>query len=479
MSLLFRPVALLLAVLMVTGCSESPVDPHGEQRRAFEYVASPAIPTGELPLPSEPQIRWQENEINLLMHYGLVTFSGKGHAWYKGTDQPSDFAAETIDVEQWAEVTKQFGSDLFIFTAKHHRGFALWPTETTDFNVTASPYQRDVLREVADAMHEAEIGLGLYLSPWDQHTDTWNTPAYGDYYAQQLEEIFAEYGPFESVWWDGAKEPGTSPTYDWDRFIGIVESHYPEAVYGFASKDPHYRWVGNEDGYAEESHWSSRHGAWRPSSCDTPIRPHWFWRADEDDDVKSVDDLVNMYFMSIGRNCTVDLGIVADTTGRIPERDVQNLYGFRDALERIFDDNLAAYRPTTTSSDREGERAWSGRQAVDPREETFWTPEDAPGPDTLEIDLEGTARFNVVELREEIAYGQRVAEHEVAVRSGGEWKTIVEGTTIGYKRLYRPGVQTADRLRLVIHSSIEPPAISLFGVYFDEQIPEVRLPSRY
>ena len=407
----------------------------------------------------------------LFVHFGMNTFTDRD--WGDGTEAPSQFNPTDVNPRQWARVAKEAGFKGLIFTAKHHEGFALWPSRYTDFSVANSPWRNgegDVVRAVAEACRKEGIKFGIYLSPWDRHEPSYGTPAYNDFYVNQLTELLTGYGPVFEVWMDGAHGDGVNPNYDFERFWATVREHQPGAVIAIAGPD--VRWVGNERGVARETEWSARGDRWYPAECDLPNRPRWFWVGHLDDDVMSLERHLDVYFTSVGRNCTLLLNVPPNRDGVIPEPDVRRLMEMRAVLDAIFDEDLATYRPSTASNVREDSVAWGPEQAVDPRPGTFWATDDDTVEAWIEIDLEEAKTFNVIELKEPIAYGQRVEAYRVEAWRDGAWETVARGTTIGYRKLDRPGTVTARRVRLVIESSRAAPAIERFGLYFGSDVPE-------
>ena len=286
----------------------------------------------------------------------------------------------------------------------------------------------------------------------------------------QLTELLTGYGPVFEVWMDGAHGDGVNPNYDFKRFWATVREHQPGAVIAIAGPD--VRWVGNETGVARETEWSVQGNRWYPAECDLPNRPRWFWVGHLDDDVMSLERHLDVYFTSVGRNCTLLLNVPPNRDGVIPEPDVRRLMEMRAVLDETFDEDLATRRPATASNVREDSVAWGPSQAVDPRPGTFWATDDDTVEAWIEVDLEEGKTFNVIELKEPIAYGQRVEAYRVEAWRDGAWETVARGTTIGYRKLDRPGTVTARRVRLVIESSRAAPAIERFGLYFGSDVPE-------
>ncbi len=432
---------------------------------------SPPIPT-PLPVPSPQQLAWQEQEMLLFVHFGINTFTGND--WGTGKESPLLFNPSALDPRQWVQTARAAGFNGLIFTAKHIDGFSLWPTRATNHSVSNSLWKRDVVREVADACHEADLPFGLYFPLWDRRAPSYGTPAYDDFFVDQLTELLTGYGPLFEVWLDGAHGEGIDiHPYDLRRYWQTIREHQPEAL--IANGGPDVRWVGNEKGTAPETLWSEVDGNWYPAECDVPNRPSWFWRPNENDHVKSLEEHVALYFSSVGRNCTLLLNVPANTDGVLPEPDVRRLLEFRAALDRIFADDLAAGRPVTASATRADHPGWQPQNVVDGDPATFWTTDDDVAEGWIEIDL-GRARFNVVEIEEALAYGQRVEAYRVEAWTDGAWRTVSRGTTIGHKKLDRTELVVTSKVRLVIERARANPAIRHVGLYFDAPDAEACLP---
>ncbi|MBP7053761.1 MAG: alpha-L-fucosidase [Phycisphaerae bacterium] len=443
--------------------------------------------------PSPQQLAWQQLEFIAFIHYTVNAFTDK--EWGEGTEDPAIFNPSELDVRQWVQTCKDAGMKMIILTAKHHDGFCLWPSQYTDHCIKNSPYkggQGDIVGELAQACRDAGLKLGLYLSPWDRHEPTYgDTKGYNEFYRNQLREILGNYGEITEVWFDGAKgENAKDMEYDWAGYYAIVRELQPNAViFGHT-----IRWVGNESGYARESEWSvvndganamakdlgslSALGAgdrlvWYPAETDVSIRPGWFYHAGEDDKVKSVEHLLDIYFRSVGYNSVLLLNLPPDRRGLIHENDVQRLREFRKVLDAIFDENLAARAKATASHSRGNDPAFAPDKITDGDPQTYWTTDDWTTAATVEIDLGKPCTFNVAELAECIAVGQRISEFTLEALTSSGWKEFARGTTVGYKRLFRFDPVTASKVRVRILDSRVCPTVSGLGLYFAPPIKEI------
>ena len=428
-------------------------------RRAIAGSRRPARP-----VPTPAQLRWQREEVAIFVHFTVNTFTGR--EWGDGTESPSLFAPSALDARSWARAASKAGARAMVLTAKHHDGFCLWPTRTTDHSVRASPWRGgagDVVREFVDACRAERLGAGLYLSPWDRHEPSYgDTPRYNDFYAAQLRELLSGYGPIGEVWFDGANGEGPNgkrQVYDWPRIHRIVRELQPGAVI-FSDAGPDVRWIGNEKGVAGETCWSTidpaavpypgydapgvgeilqrgdPHGSvWRPGETDVSIRPGWFWRAEEDAQVRSADNLLDLYFTSVGRNSKLLLNVPPTRTGRFHPTDAARLEAFGAGLRAMRDSDAASGARMSRSGG------------------------------TVELVLPGPVTFDVVSLQEDIGRGQVVERYRVEAMAGGTWTTISRGTTIGYRKLDRVTPLAASRVRLVVESALDTPQIARVSLH--------------
>ena len=416
------------------------------------------------PVPTPAQLRWQREEVAIFVHFTVNTFTGR--EWGDGTESPALFAPSALDARSWVRAARSAGARAMVLTAKHHDGFCLWPTRTTTHSVRAAPWRGgagDVVREFVDACRAEGLGAGLYLSPWDRHEPSYgDTPRYNDFYAAQLRELLTGYGPIGEVWFDGANGEGPNgkrQVYDWPRIHRIVRELQPEAVI-FSDAGPDVRWIGNEKGVAGETCWSTidpaavpypgydapgvgeilqrgdPHGSvWRPGETDVSIRPGWFWRAEEDAEVRSVDNLLELYFTSVGRNSKLLLNVPPTRTGQFHPTDTARLEAFGARLRAMRDTDAASGARVSRNGG------------------------------TVELILRDPVTFDVVSLQEDIGRGQVVERYRVEAMSSGAWTTISQGTTIGYRKLDRVTPLAASRVRLVVESALDTPQIARVSLH--------------
>lgn len=473
-------IILLVLVISLVSCKEKVTKPE---------------PVG--PIPSQRQLAWQDLEYYAFIHFNMNTFTDM--EWGEGGESPKNFNPTNLDTRQWAKTAKEAGMKGIIITAKHHDGFCLWPTETTEHSVKNSPWKNgegDVVKELAEACEEFGLKFGVYLSPWDRNHPEYGREAYVDVFHKQLEELMTNYGPIFEVWFDGANG-GTGyygganehrkidhrDYYGWDKVISIIREHQPDAVI-FGDNGPDVRWVGNEDGIAGETNWSpirkdevyagsGNHGElpyghidgthWVPAEADVSIRPGWYYHAREDHQVKTLPHLLDIYYKSVGRNATLLLNLPVDTRGLVHEKDIEQLMKLRKQLDKDFAENLATNANVTASSEAGSD--YTAQNTINGDTEAYWMPEKESIKSYISIQFNEPQEVNRFVAQEYIALGQRVKSFELEGLIDGEWKNISSGTTIGYKRILRFDVVKVDALRLNILDAKARPLISNIEVY--------------
>ena len=444
--------------------------------------------------PSARQLAWQQAEFACFIHFGINAFTNR--EWGDGTEDPALFNPTAFDAKQWARVCKDAGMRKLILTTKHHDGFCLWPSKYTDHSVKSSPWrdgQGDVVREVSEACREAGLQFGVYLSPWDRHEPAYgDSPAYNQHFCNQLRELLTEYGPIAEVWFDGACGEGPNgkrQEYDWDAFYAVVRELQPDAVISICGPD--VRWVGNEAGDARESEWSvvpegvgamepdlgsrkilaeaaQREATlrWHPAQVDTSIRPGWFYHADQDDKVRSLERLIDIYYGSVGGNAELLLNLPPDQRGLIHENDARRLLEVGRLVAATFDENLALGAPAVANTVRGNDPAHGADKTVDGDPGTYWTTDDGVTSGVIEYDLGEPRTLNRAMLQEFLPVGQRVEAFVLDVWDGAAWRAVASAATIGHKRLLRFDDVTTDKVRLRITESRVCPTLSNFGLFY-------------
>jgi alpha-L-fucosidase len=469
------------------------------------FSQTPPKPYG--PLPSQGQLNWQEMGMYCIIHYGLDTYTNK--EWGFGDEDPKLLNPAWFSAMQIVGAAKAGGFKGIVVVAKHHDGFCLWPTKTTEHNISQSPFRNgkgDMLQEYREACDKLGMKMGVYCSPWDRNNPNYGTPEYLKIYQAQLTELYTHYGPLFISWHDGAnggdgyyggkreiRKIDRSTYYDWKNTWGITRKLQPNAVI-FGDVGPDVRWVGNENGYAGETCWATytphapdegkepgngyvkdyegtegtRNGKyWMPAECDVSLRPGWFYHKTQDEGVKSPYTLLNLYYKSVGRGAALDLGLSPDQRGLINEVDVKSLTEFGNLLKQTFATNLAKGATLTASNIRGANKAKFGPQfLLDEDRYTYWATDDKVTTPQLVIDLHTPKTFNVIRLRENIKLGQRIDSLAIDAFVGSKWQQIASATSIGGNRLIRLTQNiTAAKLRLRITGSPVAIALSDFGLF--------------
>ena len=453
-----------------------------------------------LPIPEPKQVEWQQMETYAFIHFGLNTFNDR--EWGYGDTDPKVFNPTNLDCEQWAQTLVKAGMKGVILTAKHHDGFCLWPFEGTDYSVKNSPWkngQGNVVKELSEACKKYGLKFAVYLSPWDRHQANYGTPEYLPYFYAQLHDLLTNYGPVFEVWFDGAnggdgwyggaKDIRTIDRknyYNYPRIYEMLDSIQPQAII-FSDGGPGCRWVGNEKGFAGATNWSFlREGEvhpgyeksyelqyghadgnqWVPAECDVSIRPGWFYHPEEDDRVKSPDQLVDLYYRSVGHNATLLLNFPVDRRGLIHPVDSANAVRFHEMIQQQLKTNLVAGMIPKVSNERGGDFVASA--LTDDNFDTYWATEDGVTTADIEFSFDTPTRMNRMMLQEYIPLGQRVKAFVVEYLDKDTWlpvKLNEETTTIGYKRLLRFETVETKGIRIRITDARGPLCLSNVGVY--------------
>lgn len=454
-----------------------------------KHVAFPAGATTEQKIdmasrlvPTPQQLAWQQMEFTCFLHFGINTFTGR--EWGDGKEDPAIFNPTELDCEQWVRALKEGGFKMAIITAKHHDGFCLWPTRTTKHSVASSPWKNgkgDVVQELRKACDKYGLKFGVYLSPWDRNAECYGQgEAYNKFFIEQLTELLTNYGEVHEVWFDGANGEGPNgkkQEYDWDAILKTIRRLQPKAVTAIMGDD--VRWVGNEGGLGRTTEWSAtalmpnsypgsdevykRLGInamskdlgsrelvskasdlfWYPSEVDVSIRPGWFYHAEQDNQVRSLANLVNIYYRSVGCNSVLLLNIPPDKRGLMHENDVKRIKELTEYIKKTFADNKV----------EKGNRIWTAKVG-----------------DTKEYKVRKNTLVNTFLIQEDITKGQRVEGFTVEVFANGAWHHVGEGTTVGYKRLLPFSDSHAEKVRVTITGARGTVNISNIGLYYAEPL---------
>ena len=461
-----RIISLSLLLPLVWSCSQT----------------EPPKPVG--PVPAEQQLRWHELEYYGFLHFNMNTFTNV--EWGTGAESPDMFNPTELDAEQWAKVAKDAGMKALIITAKHHDGFCLWPSEYTEHSVKNSTWkdgQGDVLKELSEACKKYGLKFGVYLSPWDRNHSDYGTPEYVEVFHNQLRELLTNYGEVFEVWFDGAnggsgyygganetREIENRTYYQWDKVEKIVNELQPNAVI-FGDGGPGVRWVGNEEGWANETNWSllrkkevypgypkykelrSGHEDgthWVPAEADVSIRPGWYYHPYEDHKVKSLPHLLDIYYQSVGRNASLLLNLPIDNRGLVHENDQLQLKKLATQLEKDFATNLLLEANVSATDVRGSSRSFSASQANDNNPASYWSTNDSVTSASISFTFERPITFNRLVLQEYITLGQRIRAFDVEVEIDDQWVKVDQQTTVGYKRILRLNSVTSSNFRINI-----------------------------
>lgn len=456
--------------------------------------------------PSKRQHDWQKLEFTAFFHFGMNTFTDA--EWGKGTEEAAWFNPTDINTDQWCEGLVSAGIKACILTAKHHDGFCLWPSAYTEHCVKNSPFKGDVVKLLSESCKKYGLKFGVYLSPWDRHEPTYGFgDSYNDYFCNQLTELLSNYGDIYTVWFDGACGEGTNgkkQVYDWNRFYSLIRKLQPNAVISVCGPD--VRWCGNEAGDCRESEWSVVPGylcdnektqeasqqedneefrekklstmdsdlgsrevvqkakslIWYPSEVDTSIRPGWFYHKNEDEKVRPLDTLINIYLKSVGGNSVLLLNIPPDKRGQLADADISRLKQIGDFIKTAFSNELTKGAAVSASSTESGFDVC----AILSDNTASWKAADGEENCCIEVSLSDTFDVKYAVLMEDITKGQRIEGFSLEAETAKGWETVYSGTTIGYKRICKLDKPVkAKNWRVKIGSSRICPTLLRFGLY--------------
>lgn len=472
----------------------------------FTSQGQPGAPAPYGVLPSERQLKWHEMEMYVLVHFTPTTFENK--EWGYGDADPAIFNPKQFDAEQIVAAVKAGGFKGMILVSKHHDGFCLWPTKTTPYNISKSPWKNgkgDMVKEFEKACRKYGIEFGVYCSPWDRNNPKYGTADYVKTYRAQLKELYTGYGKLFMSWHDGAnggdgyyggkKETRTidrSVYYGWDSTWSMTRKLQPSATI-FSDMGWDVRWVGNEKGEAAETSWATftpipddgktkvgpgdmkydnsptgtRNGKfWIPAECDVPLRPGWFYHPEQDDKVKSASQLFELYLKSVGRGGCLDLGIAPDTRGLLHENDVKSLAQFGNLIKKTFETDLAKQAVITSSNTRnKNNKLFGTANLTDGDRYSYWSADDSVKDSEVMFEWMEARAFSLFRIRENIKLGQRVESFKVDAWVNGGWSEIAAGTSIGTARiLLFPTIRT-NKIRVRFENCVVAPAISEIAVF--------------
>ena len=487
----------LLACLALSSWSSLP-----PQASAPAPYPSATAPQPLPPLPTPGQYAWHQHELQLFIHFGPNTFTGRG--WGTGKESPDVFNPSALDCEQWARVAKENGFTRMTMTAKHHDGFCLWPSAFTEHSVKNSKWRDgkgDVVGEFVKACRKYDLSVGIYLSPWDRHDSRYGTTNYNEYYINQVNELFDRYGTIDSFWLDLAGLQRSPMPFDWQAIYDAIYRRNPACTIEMGGPDVGS--IGNETGVGFESCWNlsavpqrenstgvlpgklpvgyaggtqppaekvGEHPNYKaipalryyPHLGNASVRGGWFWNPGKG---RGTNWWLQTYFKSVGRGSSMMYGFAPDRRGLFPEEDVAGAVALKQMLDATFKVDFARGQTVTATNSWKSGKGYEATKAVDGNPHTYWAADAGDTAGQMEVDFKKTVTFNLISLREPVFMGQRVKQYRVEYWDGTTWQLFSEGTTIGYQKLDRRDAISAQKVRLVIENARAYPLISHFGVY--------------
>ncbi|CAM4407092.1 alpha-L-fucosidase [Pedobacter westerhofensis] len=457
-------------------------------------------------IPSARQLKWHETEMYCMVCFAPITFTGEERGY--GDADPNVFKPTNFDALQIVKAAKSGGFKGIVYVAKHHDGFAMWPSKVSKYNISASSWKNgkgDIMREFQLATKKEGLKLGVYCSPWDRNNLNYGTPAYVEDYRNELKELYSNYGPLFMSWHDGAnggdgyyggrkEERKVDPAtyYDWLNTWKITRKMQPDAAI-FSDAGLDVRWVGNEEGFAKETCWSTidlkstddrpampgfintsnlgsgtRNGKkWIPFEADVPLRPNWFYHSRDDDKVKSVEKLFEIYCTSVGRGGGMDLGLSPNREGLLHQNDVKVLAEFGRLLKQVFAVNLAKKAKISVSDLRNKNQKFGVANLTDADRYSYWATNDNVHTATIDLEFTKPTEFTILQLRENIKLGQRIDSIKVDIYKDKKWEKLTSATSIGANRIIRfADHQTAEKLRIQIYAPVSI-TVSDLGLYLE------------
>ena len=443
------------------------------------------------PLPSKAQMQYHREELAAFIHFGMNTYYDR--EWGDGQEDPYYFYPEHLDIDQWIKTLKDAGFKRTIMVVKHHDGFLLYPSKYTDHTIAKSGWKDgkgDVLAEVSASASKYDMDMGVYLSPWDAHSPLYHVDTedqYNEYYLNQLKEIledpkYGNKGKFVEVWMDGARGDGAQKvTYTFDKWFEAIRKAQGDIAI-FSAEPTNVRWIGNEKGIAGDPVWQKvnpdkirnnpsnrylNHGdpegkQYSVGEADVSIRSGWFYH--DNQEPKSLRELMDIYFKSVGRGTPLLLNIPPNQDGKFADADVARLKEFRQTLDQLYSVDYAAGALVEAESTR-CNPLYKASHLTDGDEKTSWAPADDAKNGSFVLDLGKEQHFDVVELKETIEKGQRISAFTIDVAVNGQWVPYGAGSTVGYRRLIKGQPVDSRYIRVSITDAQATPILNGVSVY--------------
>lgn len=434
----------------------------------------------QVPLPSAPQISWQQAELGVLFSYDLHVFDQQKYNQTINRITPiadyTIFNPTKLNTDQWIKTAKAAGATFAILTVTHETGFALYQSDVNPYSLKAVKWKDgkgDIVQEFVNSCNKFGVKPAIYIGiRWNSFMGVHdfivqgntafskNRQAYYNQYCEKMTtELVSRYGKFFFIWFDGGAH---GPEQGGPDILPIVTQHQPDAIFYHNLQRADVRWGGSESGTVPYPCWSTfnypswfqysgakenfnpiKYGSdtgkyYMPAMADAPLRGYkgrheWFWEPGDEEHIFPVQPLVDMYYGSVGHNATLILGLTPDDSGLMPQQDADTLKAFGEAIKQAFSKPIVASTGDV---------------------------------DQLEVTVPKNKSFDQVVISEKIEGGQRIRKFVVQVSRNGRWETIVSGSSVGHKFIKRlPEPVSCEKARVVVEQSIGQPLIKAFALY--------------